>query len=827
MKKNHSLLWGISILPALLVMPAMAQYTVTGTDVDLNQVEDLNLTDFGVLYQASTGPIYGILFAESDNSGTLTGESISIGGTTENTTGRAVQTRNGGALVLGDRQNTETINISTNADYGVLALGNKNKTKGSSIEIQGKTVNISAINGRAVHVGNNTFRQGATNQAHLTIDADTINISAGEDAVVAMSEGRMTINGNTTISAKNALLARGDAIININKNTENTLKMDGNIAFDYDEETSGTPVDATVDVTIHGSDSYWTGNTIATHGTGQAPNDTYMKVNSISLTMKNGATWNATEIIDNTEDDTVGSWYVAMNNLNIDNGIVNIADTNRGIIVENATIADAIFNGGMLNVGEMTLTGGTNVFNNDVIGIDDTSVLTVNSDATMNIGTNTLNINGIKLDGTMLATLRSGDDAQITTAAFDADSAGSLNLTIREAGTYHVFGDDVFANLTVDSSLYDLSWSDDEKDVTATIKSIEDIASGNNLTTEAAAAVAGLTASTSAALNDLSVQIQEKLASGSADDKQAIEQATAALNPETASVVQSTTTSVQNTVSSLAANRMSLPAVGRNGGDVRLTSSGVWAQGLYNKAKMNGQFNSYTRGVAAGIDGTINKNITIGMGYAFNHSDVSPDSRDMNIDSNTVFLYGQYKPTDWYINATLNYTLSDYEEKGTALGTPVSADYNTNAFGGQIATGYDFAGGITPELGLRYLHVNSADYTNSLGIKNEFKSADYLTAMLGTKYATNIVATKNMLLRPELRYAVKYDMISDKSSATVTMPGVAAYTLNGDRLSRIGGELGIGLMMKYKELDLSLNYDIEVREDYTSQTGMLKAKYNF
>jgi outer membrane autotransporter protein len=171
--------------------------------------------------------------------------------------------------------------------------------------------------------------------------------------------------------------------------------------------------------------------------------------------------------------------------------------------------------------------------------------------------------------------------------------------------------------------------------------------------------------------------------------------------------------------------------------------------------------------------------------------------------------------------------MSDYTETGEALGVALGSDYETDAFGGQITAGYDFDGGITPEFGVRYLHINSADYTNSIDVKNELDSADYLTVVLGTKYGVDFETNNGLKLRPEIRYAAKYDMISDKSSMTVAMPGVAAYTLSGERLSRVGGEFGIGLTMKYNELDLSLSYDIEVREDYTSQTGMIKARYNF
>ena len=175
----------------------------------------------------------------------------------------------------------------------------------------------------------------------------------------------------------------------------------------------------------------------------------------------------------------------------------------------------------------------------------------------------------------------------------------------------------------------------------------------------------------------------------------------------------------------------------------------------------------------------------------------------------------------------MNYTMSDFAESGNALGVLVASDYNTSAFGAQLMTGYDFADGITPEFGLRYLYVKDNTYTNSLGIQNSTSDANYMTAVLGTKYAFDIMAGDRTTIRPELRYAVKYDLISDMTSTIVTMPGLTPYALTGDRLSRLGAEFGLGLTVNYDGIDLSVSYDIEVRDSYTSQTGMFKAKYNF
>ena len=307
-----------------------------------------------------------------------------------------------------------------------------------------------------------------------------------------------------------------------------------------------------------------------------------------------------------------------------------------------------------------------------------------------------------------------------------------------------------------------------------------------------------------------------------------VEQAHKAIHPETESVAQSVTTSLQSTLANLAAGRMTMiqSLRGRSGGDAA-ARSGVWVEGLYNKSKQNDAFNGYTRGIVAGIDTIAARSLMLGVGYSYAHSDVSGTARNTEIDSNTIFLYGQYKPTAWYMNAMLNYTMSDYTEKADVLGVAVKSDYDVDALGAQVMTGYDFAGGITPEVGLRYMHISTDEYKNSLGVKNKLDNSDYLTAVLGTKYAFDYRVARGFTLRPELRYAVKYDLVSDKSVATVTMPGVSSYVLDGNRLSRIGAEFGGGLVMKYQDFSLALNYDIEVREGYTSQTGRVRARMLF
>lgn len=486
-------------------------------------------------------------------------------------------------------------------------------------------------------------------------------------------------------------------------------------------------------------------------------------------------------------------------------------------------VANDIYNNGMITFGgDVTLDGG-------ILG---SGTIVLANGKVLNIGNACITQGAIQMNGGRIVAAIDSPDYEggiINVGEFSGD--GTIALTLGDVGTYTIFGNSTFGgtvfegDITFESPIYNLAWNDDNTVVTAERKTAEQIATDSRVSDESANTVLNLMDSSSAALNDLGMAVQEQLA---LQNVATVEDATKAIHPETASVVQSVSTSVQNAIANLAAGRMSMvqSSVGRSGGDAP-ARSGLWVEGMYNKSKQNDVFNGYTRGVALGVDTRLSRSLMLGAGYSYAHSDISAIARNTEIDSNTIFIYGQYKPTAWYMNAMANYTMSDYSEKSDVLGVAVKSDFDVDALGAAVMTGYDFAGGITPEIGVRYVHVSADEYKNSLGIKSKLDDADYLTAVLGTKYAFDYRVSRGFTLRPELRYAVKYDLISDKSVAVITMPGVPSYVLDGERLSRIGAELGAGIVMKYNGFSLAFNYDIEIREDYTSQTGRVRARMLF
>ena len=472
----------------------------------------------------------------------------------------------------------------------------------------------------------------------------------------------------------------------------------------------------------------------------------------------------------------------------------------------------------------MTFADGTTIIGGGITG---SGSLDLNEGATLNIGANTINQGTMNINGNVAASIVNSQSYGKLVGDLTVGDSAELTLKIGATGVYNIFADEdlEIANLTINANgaLYNVSM--DGSAIVVKTKAVEEIAAATDLTVDTAGVLAGLANSDSYAMGIASLNAQKALEEGNTEY---VEAESAKLKADDKPVAHSVATSVQNQVLSLASGRMSGAAnVGRSGGDLADADYGVWAQGLFNKSKLNGQFDGYTRGVAVGADALIDGDYTIGIGYAYNSTDVhAENARDTDIESNSIFVYGQYKPAQWYVNAALNYTMADYTETTNAFGVDINSEYDVTSFGGQVMGGYDFASGLTPEAGVRYLHVSQDDYNNGLA-DIKVGDTDYLTGVAGVKYAFNIDTEKGLSLRPELRAAATYDVLSDEAIATVTMPGAASYIVDSKRLSRLGGEFGIGLTANYKGVEVSLNYDLDLHEDYTSQTGMLKFRYNF
>lgn len=255
-----------------------------------------------------------------------------------------------------------------------------------------------------------------------------IHITAGSSALVAMSQGRIELNGNTYIKGENAILTRGESIVTINKSRKDIVQMEGDINFNYDKPTSGTGVDADVNINLSGADSYWVGNTKVTWGQGKPDDLAKLEVHDLTLSLSDGAQWTPTKIVENDVVNN-GTIYTNMNNLVLNGGAVNVTSPDVQVTVDNLT-----GDGGAVNLAtDLTAEEGQQAGTITVTKADENTDLTVklkNADMTKDLTADAPRF-GVALAYTM-------GDAEYARgeADMDAFSLAAYGLWMGEAGQF-------------------------------------------------------------------------------------------------------------------------------------------------------------------------------------------------------------------------------------------------------------------------------------------------------------------------------------------------------------------------------------------------------
>lgn len=240
---------------------------------------------------------------------------------------RGINSSGGGSVIVGNEDSIVKIKATGVKDaVGIASFEHGTTTiNGSSLVIE---VEASDENGTAsgIHAQNN----GKGGEL-ATVNVNSINtVIKAEDAITAYSEGVVNVNGNIYTEGKNAVVARGDAQVNINTEGKNNIvQMNGDIVFDVTNDgQSGLDADANVNIKLTNADSYLKGNVIKSQSGSDEGVD--MTVNGMELEVANGGTWSA-------DADSF------VNNLTVkDGGIINMAGNGQKLSIDNLTADSAI-----------------------------------------------------------------------------------------------------------------------------------------------------------------------------------------------------------------------------------------------------------------------------------------------------------------------------------------------------------------------------------------------------------------------------------------------------------------------------------------------------
>lgn len=510
------------------------------------------------------------------------------------------------------------------------------------------------------------------------------------------------------------------------------------------------------------------------------------------------------------------------------------------------------------NIRDLGIGGAVLVYDKDVGSLGNIFIL---ENGTLDIGTRTVNTGSFVVnDGATLA-LRvasktdfgkvnakyagfTGNNTLKITLDNGVFAKGeSANFTFVKADEYSGY----FTNKISDNKLYKFVWNTDGSVTITGVASPADAikeAGGNDNNVTTANAWTGATFPDTASQNVKSIASMLNILSQDTDsDRQkAYVYALTALAPEAAPSVQQTATTLTGQVFGAISTRLGgnyvAPAVtkGVASGDVTSCGIAAWVQNLANKVKLDDTqtykgFNAKTYGLAMGIEGRLSESLKLGFGYAYADTDIVGFMRSTKAKTHTGFVYGEYRRNYWYINGILSYARSSYDEDKNVVGFGVKADWNVNTVAAEFMTGrnYVVSGvGITPEAGVRYINLKQSSYKDSAEQEVSSHTGNIFTGIVGAKVAKSFALMENVKLVPEVRGALTYDFVTDKSKSVVTLANGQSYTINGKSLERFAAEVGAGATIMLREsIGVYVGYDGKYRKDCKDHSALISVKLRF
>ena len=749
----------------------------------------------------------------------------------------ALVVTNGANAVL----NANEIYVGTAEQGGDRGFRVYDASGGSSLTVYADTF-ISYTGDEIAHArgGANTINLGTADdrigyfEAHTTFGKDDYGVAllqANEGSTVNLYADTAILDGSTNING--GVIGSGSwGTVNV---VANNLTIDGNICGTYGTMNSLDGKKMELNVTADNLSMKGDIN-LGNRGDGYSRNN---RDSELNLNVNNGVINGDINILSKDSNNGVGD---AVANINFaESGQINGTITVEGNDSDqiNTTVnlggnADMTSSSGVYNVnkgGNVNFTGGTWAVNK---WDGDDGNINVGENATVNIN-NTITVADAVIDGDVVL-----DTDKVTGAAITANNSATLssssNIILANVETGDVLTTKLFAgNASEVSNLNSQAVSQMKTDnlmQTVTLDENKNLVIGVADASEVLpnVAIGGIVTALTAnnVHNDF---FDDVLKSG--DTAKASEALNSVANMGELAGVNHGTYSMSNAMTDAVAHHLSLATHGEQDKD-------IWAHYIHNKEDVDGMdfggvdgsYEAQYNGIVVGSDLYKNGKTTAGIALSYADGNINGSNIASSTKNDAEYygasLYGRIDNGDSAILGDISYMHSDNDIIQNNSGHEITASADADAFSIGIRAEQAYkagAGKFVPYAGIRYMHLGTGNYTNSLGMEYNADDQNLWLLPVGVTYSAE-VQSGDWTVKPIAEVGYVWTMGDRDTDQTVSLSG--ASDTFGFETADSGSFIGrLGIEAEKADVTYGLSYEYQKGDTVKANKWMANFTFSF
>ncbi len=210
--------------------------------------------------------------------------------------------------------------------------------------------------------------------------------------------------------------------------------------------------------------------------------------------------------------------------------------------------------------------------------------------------------------------------------------------------------------------------------------------------------------------------------------------------------VSHSTYAVSNLLTNAAADHMSLASQKEHDKD-------VWAKYIHTKENISGldiantgaNYDAQYNGIVIGTDLYRKGKATVGAAFTYVDGNINGSNAVASTRNEANYygasLYGSIQNKDSAIIGDITYLHGSHDISQYNSGYKFTGDAKSDAFGFGVRAEKSFqagAGKLVPYAGLRYMHLGTGNYTNSIGMSYDTDNMNLWMLPIGVKYSADI-----------------------------------------------------------------------------------------